>query len=281
MTAIRIIQAFKANARLGWDMEGNWVPPLVYLIIALAAPVAGVLMLVFMYMVVLGDSTDLRFLSFFLTGAAVFMYVRLILQGAGFAVVEDREHYRVLRYIYIAPVPFPVQIFGRIMVKLLIGTVGVVVTLIAGRFLLNVPFRPDGIRWAAFFIGLTGGLIGTIAIGWILSSVMLLVDRMGWVWAEGLNGLLFLFSGAVIPLKLLPGVFSWIGILLPISYWAELWRWALFGTNTIMALEIPIDTVGVRLWVTSMLWLIAAFFIHRLCDRLARKWARIERETFY
>lgn len=281
MTAIRLIQAFRANARLGWNMEGNWVHPLVYLVIALAAPVAGVMMLVFMYLVVLGDSTDLRFLSFFLTGAAVFMYVRLILQGAGFAVVEDREHYRVLRYIYIAPVPLPVQIFGRIMVKLLIGTVGVIVTLIAARFLLNVPFRADGIQWLPFANGLTGGLIGTIAIGWILASVMLLVDRMGWVWAEGLSGLLFLFSGAVIPLKLLPTVFSWVGLVIPISYWAELWRWSLYGTDTIMALDLPMDVVKVRLWILSIAWLVAAFFIHKLCDYLARRWARIERETFY
>ncbi len=275
------IQAFKVNAILGWEMEGNWAPPALYLIIALAAPIASVLMLVFMYMVILGESTNLEFLSFFLTGSAVFMYVRLILQGAGFAVVEDREHYRILRYIYIAPIPLPIQIFGRIVVKLFVGTVGVAVTLIAGRYLLNVQFRPDGIEWGYFFGGLVGGLIGTVAIGWMLASVMLLVDRMGWVWAEGISGLLFLLSGAVIPLKVLPSPIAWIGKLLPISYWAELWRFALYGDNTIMALELPIGIVWSRLWITSIIWMIVAFFWHGMCDHFARKWGRIERETFY
>ena len=179
MTTTHIIKAIRANIKLGWDQEGNWAPPLVYLLFALIAPVAGVLMLVFMYLVILGESREIGFLAFFLTGAAVFMYVRLILQGACFAVVEDREHYRMLRYMYIAPVPFPVQILGRIMVKLVIGTVGVLVTFLAGSLILDVPFRPDGIDWVGVAGGLFIGLLGAMAIGWMLSSMMLLVDRMG------------------------------------------------------------------------------------------------------
>lgn len=281
MISSEVFRAIRANARLGWNIEGNWAPPVLYLAFALIAPVSAMLMLVFMYLVILGDSSDKSFLAFLLTGSTVFMYMRLILQGACFAVVEDREHFRILRYIYIAPVPFPAQVFGRVAVKLLIGTVGVLITLTAGRFILHIPFSND-INWLGVFGGLVIGLTGAAAISWMLASLMLLIDRMGWMWAEGFAGLLFLVSGAVIPFKELPGIFAYIGKILPVTYWAEVWRHSFFGGNTIFSL--PDLGIGEAVWmmsITSVIWLVIAIFFHRLCDMLARRWARIERETFY
>ncbi len=197
-----IMRGLRVSMKLGWDQEGNWAPPLLYLIFALVAPIAGVMLLVFMYLVVKGGSSDQSFLMFILAGSAVFLFVRLVLQGAGFAVVEDREHYRLLRYIYIAPLPFAVQIAGRVGVKLLVSIICAVVTFLIGHFILKVPFRPDGVLWGWVLGGLMLGVFGLMCIGWMLASTMLLVDRMGWVWAEGIAGLMFLVSGAIIPLHM-------------------------------------------------------------------------------
>lgn len=278
----QILQAVRANAKLGWDQEGNWTHPLLYLIYALIAPIAGVLMLVFMYRVIFGHSADQSFLKFLLAGAAVFLYVRLLLQGAGFAVVEDREHYRILRYIYIAPAPFPAQILGRMAVKFFVATVGSLVTIGAGRLFLGIAFNPAGVNIAGLAGSFLLGVAGLTAISWTLASTMLLIDRMGWVWAEGLAGLMFLVSGVVIPLSVLPSWFSWVGMALPITYWAELWRLFLYGTESVRALpDLGRGEIWNWLTITTIAWTVAAIGWQFAADRLARKWGRIERETFY
>jgi len=278
----RSFQAYIANARLAWNMEGNWAPPLVYLAISLLSPAASVLIIVFMYLVILGDARDTTFIAFVIPGSAVYIFVRFVLQGCGYAVVEDREHYRLLRYIYIAPVPFPVQLFGRTTPKILIATVGSALTILAGVLFLDIPLRPDGVDWMMLCGGFAVGLIGCLALGWILASLMLLLDRMGWAMVEGVAGVIFLLSGMVIPLGILPGFLSRIGTALPMTYWAELWRHALFGSMAALSLPgMNIAQLWQRLLFTTAVIAVLAFAWYFVADRIARRWGRIEAETFY
>jgi len=277
-----ILRAVRANLKLGWDIEGNWAPAWAYLFIALATPAAGVLMLVFIYLVVMGAAGEKVFLAYLMGGASVFVFVRLVLSAAGWAVIEDREHYKTLRYIYIAPSPFAAQLIGRIGFKTAIAAFGSALTIIAGWLALGVPFRPDGIQWLDFIGGFIVGLVGMVGMGWLLASAMLLVDRMGWVWAEGFSGLLFLVSGMAIPLKVLPAPLAWVGRQIPITYWAELWRHALYGGT--VALSLPGMTtaeIWLRLLLSTMAWTTAAGVGLKLADYFARRWGKIESETFY
>ncbi len=282
MNAGQIKQAFIANAKLGWNQEGNWAPPLVYLLFSLIAPISGVLMLVFMYRVVKGDAAQPEFLAFLLAGSAMFLFVRAIMTGAGLAVIEDREHYRLLRYLYISPMPFPVLISGRVVVKLVISLAGLAATLGAGYLFLGVPFRAGGVDWLTVMSAFLMGLVGLVSFGWILASMMLLVDRMGWVWAEGISGLMFLASGAVIPFSFLPPAVAWVGRWLPMTYWGDLWRRALYGDLPVLAQpDLSAVTMWLRFLALTAVWTLAAAVWYRLADQLARKLGRIERETFY
>lgn len=278
----KIYQAFKANVVLGWNMDGNWAPPLVYLAVALLTPAASVLILVFMYLVILGDAHETTFISFFIGGSSVFVFVRMIMQGFGWAVVEDREHYKLLKHIYIAPVPFPVQLFGRSTSKIGISILSAAMTIAAGYLFLNIPFRTGGIDWGMFFGSFILGLAGCLAMGWILSGVMLLVDRMGWVLVEGVAGMLFLLSGTIIPLQVLPAFLAAIGKLIPITYWAELWRLALYGPTAAISLPgMDPAVLWERLCILTGASLVIAFIWNKAVDQIARRWGRIEAETFY
>ena len=277
-----ILQAIRANLKLGWSIEGNWAPAWAYLFIALATPAAGVLMLVFIYLVVMGATGEKVFLAYLMGGAAVFVFVRLVLAAAGWSVIEDREHYKTLRYLYIAPSPYAVQLIGRIGFKSAIAVFGAALTILAGWLLLAIPFRPGGILWLEFILGFGVGWVGMVSMGWLLAAAMLLVDRMGWVWAEGFSGLLFLLTGMVIPLSVLPAPLAWVGRQLPVTYWAELWRHTLYGPAT--ALSLPGMTMGeiwLRLIISTLIWMAAAAAGLKLADHFARRWGRIETETFY
>lgn len=205
-----------------------------------------------------------------------------MLQGCGLAVVEDREHYRILRYIYISPVPFAVQLFGRSAPKAGIATVGAGFTILAGYLFLDIPFNPAGIDWGMLLDSFVLGLIGCLMIGWILAGVMLLIDRMGWVMVEGFAGGLFLLSGAIIPLPVLPGFLSEIGKVMPLTYWAELTRLALYGQNAALSLPgVAASSLWMMLLLTTSIITAVAFLWSRTADRLARSRGRIEAETFY
>ncbi|MBT3232993.1 MAG: ABC transporter permease [Calditrichaeota bacterium] len=282
MTIRHFIQAIKTNAKLGWDQEGNWAPPLLYLLFALIAPISGVLMLVFMYLVVKKDTSDPSFLAFLLAGSAMFLYIRTIFSGSGYAVIDDREHYKILRYTYIVPVPFPIQIVGRVSVKLMISIVGMIATISVGKIFLGIPFRPDGILWGQFAGSLGLGLIGLYGMGWMLASVMLLLDRMGWVWAEGVSGILFLAGGAIIPLSMLPWPMVWLGKILPMTYWADLWRISLYGDLPVLAQpNLSVPQLWTWLITLTIIWFVVSLIWYSICDRLARKLGRIELESFY
>lgn len=282
MTLSQTIQTLRTSAKLGWNLDGNWLPPLAYFGFALIAPIAGVLMLVFMYKVVLGVGGDKNFLAFLVSGAAAFMFVRLLLSGAGMVVVEDREHYRIFRYMYIAPSPFPIQVFGRVLPKIGISIAGSLFTVIAGWLFFALPFRAGGIDWMTLAGSLVIASIGMGAMGWMLASLMLLIDRMGWVFAEGIAGLMFLLTGAVIPLDILPVSLAQLGKLVPITYWIDLWRLAIYGNAVRLALpSMAVGSLWMRLAVLSLVWLIGAAVWYFVADRLARHWGRLERETFY
>lgn len=282
MTFRAYIRAVRANISLGWALDGNWAPPLVYLLVTLTAPISGVLMLIYMYKIVLGGGSDPFFLAFMLTGAAAFMFVRLSLAAAGMVVVEDREHYRMFRYIYSAPAPFPLQILGRVLPKVGIAAIAAVVPFIAGRVFFNLPFNRAGIDWEMLLTSLLIALFGMGAMGWMLASLMLLIDRMGWVFAEGIAGLLFLLTGAVIPLDIIPAPLALIGKSTPIAYWIDLWRLAVYGDAVKLALQSSsIPELWNRLLTSTIIWLVFAIMWNIAADKLARRWGRIERETFY
>lgn len=276
------LRAFKAHSKLGWDLEGNWAPAWLYVIFALIPPIFGVLMLVFMYLVIMGGGGDKDYLAFLLTGAAGFLFVRLLLAGAGMVVVEDREHYKTFRYIYTAPVSFAAQIFGRVAPKALIALIGAALTVFAGAYFLAVPVRSDGILWGRLWGSLAVGIVGMGALGWMLASLMLVIDRMGWLLAEGLAGLLYIITGAIFPLAILPDWIAALSRAIPITYWLDLWRISLYGDAVRRGVpELVVGELWSGLIVTALIWSVIASFWHRGTDWLARRWGKIEQETFY
>ena len=64
-------------------MEANWTDPFVFAIYSIVKPVAGSLILVFMYLVITGGDTQTLFFSYMFIGNALYMYVAEVLFGLG------------------------------------------------------------------------------------------------------------------------------------------------------------------------------------------------------
>jgi ABC-2 type transport system permease protein len=68
-----------------------------------------------------------------------------------------------------------------------------------------------------------------LAVGLILSGLVLNMARHGMFLSEGAAGIVYLLSGAVFPLDVLPPWLRPLGLALPTTYWLEGVRRALLG----------------------------------------------------
>ena len=222
-----VLRSFRTAAALGWKMEANWTDPLLFFIYSVAKPVASALILVFMIQVIAGPAGQaLR--PFVIVGSALWSFVVSGVAGLAWAVLDDRERYRMLKYIYVSPSSFLTVLLGRGLARLAVGAMGAGITLAVGVVILGVPFNPAAVNWLLLAIVLTLGAITISALGVVMAAICLQTRQESWDYPEVVVGALFLVVGAVFPLSVLPDPLQAIGLASPLSWWIAGVRQALF-----------------------------------------------------
>jgi ABC-2 type transport system permease protein len=220
-------RSFVTATRLGWQMEANWTDPLLFFIYSVAKPLSSTLIFVVMIEVIGGSSTA-EFRGFVVIGTALWSFVISGIAGLSWAVLEDRERYRMLRYIVVSPSDFMTVMLGRGVARVAVGAMAALITLIVGVLVLGVQFDPGAVDWPLLGLVMVGGLVTIVAIGILLAAVCLQTRQEAWSYPEAAAGALFLLTGAVFPLAVLPSVVEWIGMATPLTWWIEGVRAALF-----------------------------------------------------
>ena len=105
-------RAFRTAAGLGWQMEANWTDPFLFFIYSVAKPVSAALILVVMLDIISGG-TDPAYRAFVVVGTALWAIVLAGISGLAWTVLDDRERYRMLKYVYVSPSEFLVVLLGR------------------------------------------------------------------------------------------------------------------------------------------------------------------------
>ncbi len=277
-------RSFKIAAWLGWQITSNWTDPFLFAVYSIIRPISRAAILVVMYGVITqGNFTNPLFPYIYL-GNAFYTFVFTVMNGVSWAVIDDREHYKTLKYMYVAPIRIPIYLLGRGVAGFLTASLSVFITILAGVLFLHVSFDPLQANWLLFFVSLLIGVIMLAMMGLILAAVSLLVVRHSGFLAEGVSAVLFLFSGAIYPLEVLPKWLQPVGFAIPITYWLELMRRSLIG-NVAQAfptlarfsnLELLAILIGL-----SVLFGAISIFIFRACDRRARELGLIDRTTNY
>ena len=214
---------------LGWQVESNWTDPFLFLVFSIVKPVASVLILVFMYRAVASTGPNDPIYAYIYLGNAFYIYVGAVLAGASFSILDDRERYRVLKYLYVAPINIPLYMFGRAVARFVTGSIAVVITIGAGLLFFGLPVNLLAVNWPMFFAALALGVLCLALMGIILGSLTLTLRMEPWFAGDAVAAALYLFSGAIFPLTLLPAWLQPIGFALPLTYWLELLRRALLG----------------------------------------------------
>lgn len=277
-------RTFLAAAWLGWQIEANWADPIIFFIYSVIKPLSGAAILVVMYSVITNGAFEDPMFAYIYLGNAFYIYVAAVLSGVSWSVIDDREVYRMLKYIYIAPVNIPVYLLGRGFAKFVFGSLAVFITIAVGVLFLDVPLDLTRVDWPLFVISLVMGIVMLAMMGLALGSVMLLIVNNANFMGEAVAGALYLFSGAIFPISILPAWLQPIGYVVPISYWLELIRRALVGG---VAQSFPTfsqfsngQLLGILAGLTAV-FTVLGFVIFRYCDHQARERGYIDRVTNY
>jgi ABC-2 type transport system permease protein len=277
-------RTFRVSTWLGWQIESNWTDPFLFAIYSVVKPLAGAAILVVMYSVITKGNFDSPIFSYIYLGNAFYIFVGQVMTGISYAIIDDREHYKTLKYMYIAPIHMPTYLVGRGMARFVVAAISVLVTIVFGVVFLHLRIDWAEVNWSLFIVALLVGVNMLALMGLILAGVMLLVAHHVWELGGAVAGALFLFSGAIFPLEVLPMFLRPIGYLMPITYWLELLRRALVGQvaqafPTLTSLT-NLQILGILLGLTAAFGVLA-FVIFRACEFRARERGLIDVVTNY
>lgn len=286
-----LVRTFKVAVRLGWQLEANWTDPFLFFIYSVAKPVSSALILVVM-LEVIGGPAGRSFRPFVIVGSALWAFVISGVSGLAWSILEDRERYRVLKYIYVSPSDFLVVLVGRGVARIAVGITGVAITLVVGVLVLGVPFDVGAIHWPLLVAASVVGLASIIGLGLLMAAVCIQTRQESWSYPEAFAGALFLVTGAVFPLTVLPQPVQAIGLLTPLTWWIAGIREALFpgGPDSIggpgslftaLTGQAHPSALGIviALMVTGGLATLGALVAFRKSDRKAKRAGLYDRTT--
>ncbi len=280
----RYLRSFRTASWLGWQIESNWTDPFLFAIYSFIKPVSSAAILVVMYSIITGGAFESPIFTYIYLGNAFYIYVGAVMAGVSWAVIDDREHYKTLKYMYVAPIHIPLYLFGRGVAKFLVGSIAVLITILFGVIFLHVRIDPGSVNWALFTLSLFIGVVMLAMLGLLLAGVTLMIAHHVWFLGEAVAGALYLFSGAIFPLEVLPPLLRPIGYLMPITYWLELLRRSLVGSvakafPTLAALSDG-QLLGILFGLTIFFGLLAVL-VFRWCEHQARERGLIDMVTNY
>ena len=210
-------RSFRTAIGLGWAIESNWSDPFLFAVYTVAKPLAAALILVVMFQVVTGGQGT-EFLQFMIVGTALWNVVFGVLGGLVQSILEDRERYRMMKYVVVTPASLFPFLLGRSLARVAISFVAVALTLLVGIVFLDVELRPDLLMLVPASVL---GVLGVIALGIFMAGWCLQLRQEAWSYPEAIAGALYLVSGAIFPIDVLPAFVQPVALASPTTWWLE------------------------------------------------------------
>jgi ABC-2 type transport system permease protein len=207
-------------------------------------------------------------------------------------VLEDRERYRMLRYLSVIPASLIVALLGRGTARVAIGAVGAGITLLLAVLGLGLDLDVATVDWPLLAVSTAVGPVAIVALGVAMAAVCLQTRQDSWSYPEAVAGALFLLVGAVFPLAVLPSAAQALGLLVPLTWWLEGTRRALFPDvptaiggpgslwQELTSTSVPgTDVVVVALSLLSLASIVLAAGVYRWSEHRAKERGLLDQVT--
>ncbi|HST00185.1 MAG TPA: ABC transporter permease [Usitatibacter sp.] len=272
----------RGAAWLGWQIESNWADTLTFVTYALLRPLGTALILTGMYWAVAGQASRRDAFAAFYVANAFHEYVVRLLIGMGWVIVEEREEYETLKYVFVSPVGMRTYLAGRSVTKFALATVSATLLLVVGWFVLGVRWDWGAVRVAPLLLSAGLALTATVFLGFLVAGWALLLPRVAMTLNEGLGIALYLLCGVVFPIDLLPRGLQELSLLLPFTYGYECVRRFLLGAGVSHRLAAWSDTrILVTLAVSTVVFALVSSWGYGALERKARRAGKIDQTTLF
>jgi ABC-2 type transport system permease protein len=272
----------RTAAWLGWQIEANWTDLFTFVVYSILRPLATALILAVMYAAVAGVATRAEaFLGFYVANA-FHEYVTRMLVGMGWIVVEEREEYETLKYVYTSPVGIFTYLCGRSTVKFAQATLSMLLILAMGWFVMGLRWDWASVRWAPLLLAFVLGLVAVVHVGFLVAGWALVLPRAAISVNEGVAAGLYLLCGVIFPIDLLPRAVQIVALGLPFTWWYEALRRFLLGRGASAALGAfsDLQLLGGLALTTTVLSCLAVGSYHAL-ERRARRQGKLDQATLF
>jgi len=286
MAVNAVLRTVKQAIWVGWKVETNWADPFVFSIYYLVRPLAGLLIVGFIFIIgSLGSPSkvlDPTYFAFMFIGNSFFVYVTQIMMTMSMLIHDDRSHYEVLKHIYLAPGSLSWYIVGRALNGVLNATISLILTLVFGVLIfqsflgVKIPVNWLSINFPLLIVTLLLGMICFIGMGFILSSINIMTSKVQFILSEYVSGILYLFGGVIFQPSILPKWAQMISQSLPITYFLESIR------TSIITPTAPTFTTDLVYLVVTMIFTVAiGIFFFRIAMYKARRDGLIDKKEEY
>ena len=170
---------------------------------------------------IIGGAAGRDFRPFVVIGSALWATLVAGIAGPAWSVLEDRERYRMLKYLYVSPATFLVLLIGRGGARLAAVCAGHDRRARVRGDRAGPAHRPRARRlalscWSSLALGPGAD---PRRIGVLLAAVCLQTRQESWSYPDAFAGALFLVTGVVFPLAVLPDLVQVLGLVNPVTWW--------------------------------------------------------------
>jgi len=273
---------FRTAAWLGWLVDSNWADPFVFVVYAVARPLGTALILAGIYWAARGPAVRAAAFTGFWIANALHTYVTTVLVDMGWIVFGDREEYETLKLVVASPMGMMPYLAGRSMVKYARATLSAALMLLLGWYVLGIRWSWAAARPGPLLVSFALGLAASLAFGYLVAGLSMVLTRAGVTVLEGITLGLYLLCGVIFPLDYLPGALQWLAFALPFTWWYEAVRRFLLGHGSSARLAhlgdgALLGTFAAVTLVTSL----AALQGYRALERHARRTGCIDQTTMF
>jgi ABC-2 type transport system permease protein len=279
-----ILRAVKQAIWLGWKVETNWADPLVFAIYYLVRPVAGLLIVGFIFLVgsAVAGTVDPVLFTFLFIGNSFFIYVMQVMMTMTMLIHEDRAHYEVLKHIYLAPGSLSWYIVGRALNGVMNASVSLLLTLGMGVAIfqlglgINIPINWLATNWGILALGLLLGIVCFMGMGFILCGINIMTSKVQFMLNDYVSGILYLFGGVVFLPSILPSWGQQISNALPVTYFLNVIRFSFLPQANF---DVQLNLL--YLVITMIATVLVGMFVFKVAMYKARRDGLIDKKEEY
>lgn len=260
---VMTLRLFFRAARLSYVALFRWLRPTQYIASKLAMPLAQMLFFVFVGTFgAAGVGQD-----FFVIGNALQIAAVSGIYGVTMSIGGDRWE-GTLVYLFGTPANRPAIFFGRALVHIFDGFLGVAVALMWGVVLFGLSFANLSVALLALIVLIT--VYSTCGLGLLMGCIGLITRNVMFV-NNTVYFVLLLLSGANVPEAMMPGWLWAIGRAVPLSHGIQAARRAFAG-----APDAEVWNLVAREAAVGTAYLLVGYFLFRVIERTAKRRGTLE-----